>query len=78
MPEPTLRAVADHGDLRGDTLSGQAEAISRCSTISRHSVSTWTRCSNSWKPKASTSSRSPGEELLATVDAALAADRGSR
>ena len=24
MPEPTLRAVADHGDLRGDTLDGAA------------------------------------------------------
>ncbi len=29
MPEPTLRAVADHGDLQGDTLDGQAEASQR-------------------------------------------------
>jgi transaldolase len=29
MPEPTLRAVADHGALQGDTLDGQAAASQR-------------------------------------------------
>jgi transaldolase len=42
MPEPTLRAVADHGHLQGDTLDGQAAASQQFfDDLTAASVSIW-------------------------------------
>lgn len=78
MPEPTLRAVAEHGELRGDTLGGQGPASQRtfdslaslgidmdavCAKLENEGVDKFTQA---W------------EELLNTVAEALAADRESQ
>ena len=78
MPEPTLRAVADHGNLRGDTLDGTAAASQQVfddltglgvdldevfDTLENEGVE---KFKDAW------------EELLTTVSDALAVDRGTQ
>ncbi len=77
MPEPTLRAVADHGHLTGDTLDGQGPAsqqvfddltalgIDLDAVFETLEVEGVEKFKDAW------------EELLATVDSAMAADRGT-
>ena len=77
MPEPTLRAVADHGDLRGDTLDGMAAdsqqvfdtltalGIDLPDVFDTLEVEGVDKFKNAW------------EDLRATVADALAADRGT-
>ena len=48
MPEPTLRAVMTMAISAVTRCRAGRSRSGRCSTISRHSVSTWTRCSNGW------------------------------
>ncbi len=76
MPEPTLRAVADHGDLRGDTLDGTAAhsqqvfddlaaaGIDMAGVFEQLEVEGVDKFAAAW------------EELLATVADALNAERG--
>ncbi|MBK9435751.1 MAG: transaldolase [Micrococcales bacterium] len=78
MPEPTLRAVADHGDLRGDTLSGQAEASQQVFDDLAALVVDMDAVFEQLETEGVDKFKVAWEELLATVDAALAADRGSR
>ena len=61
MPEKTIDAVADHGVIRGNTVTGtdaQAQRGVRRPGSPRHRPGR--RRSRSWRPRASTSSRSPG------------------
>ena len=61
MPEKTMDAFADHGEVTGDTVSGREdEAQADAGRASPNWASTTTTSSPSWRPKASTSSRSPG------------------
>lgn len=78
MPEPTLRAVADHGDLRGDTLSGQAEASQQVFDDLAALGVDMDAVFEQLETEGVDKFKVAWEELLATVDAALAADRGSR
>lgn len=72
MPEPTLRAVADHGEIRGDTVHGTYEESRRVLDelerlgISYHDVTDRLEAEGVEKFVKS------WEELLATVQAALA------
>ena len=78
MPEPTLRAVADHGNLHGDTLDGTGGASQQVfdqltglgvdldevfDTLENEGVE---KFKDAW------------EELLTTVSDALAVDRGAQ
>lgn len=40
MPEKTIDAVADHGEIKGDTVAGTAATPRRCSTSWTRSAST--------------------------------------
>lgn len=77
MPEPTLRAVADHGDLRGDTLDGQAEASQKVFDdleavgVDMHEV--FVQLENEGVDKF----EQAWTELLGTVEQALASDRSA-
>jgi transaldolase len=78
MPESTLRAVADHAQLRGDTLDGQGPAsrqvfdeldalgIDMDAVFEQLETEGVDKFKDAW------------EELLTTVDKALAADRDVR
>ena len=59
MPETTLAAVADHGEVRGDTIGGTYDAGPQCSPASGRRRPE-RRVLQSWRPRASTNSRSPG------------------
>ena len=74
MPEPTLRAVADHGDLRGDTLSGQAEASQQVFDDLAALGVDMDAVFEQLETEGVDKFKVAWEELLATVDAALAAD----
>ena len=60
MPEKTMDAFADHGEVEGDTVTGRRQRPSRSSPSSRRSASTSTTCWSCSRSRASTSSRSPG------------------
>lgn len=78
MPEPTLRVVAEHGELRGDTLSGQGSAsreifdelaelgVDMDAVFAQLETEGVDKFSQAW------------EELLNTVATALTAERESR
>ena len=60
MPEKTRDAVADHGEVRGDTSAALPVPRRSCSTNSPRSASTSPTSSWCWRTRASTSSGSPG------------------
>ena len=69
MPEKTLEAFADHGEVEGDTVTGRTgeadEIFTRLEEVGVDFEDV------SWSPsstRASTSSRSPGTELVETVE----------
>ncbi len=78
MPEPTLRAVAEHGDIRGDTLDGQGPASQQVfddlAAVGIDMVDVFEQLENEGVDKF----KNAWEELLNTVDEALDADRRSR
>ena len=60
MPEATLDAVADHGQVRGNTIAGTYDdARRRSSTTSPGSASSTTTSSRCSSPRACRSSRTP-------------------
>lgn len=75
MPEPTLRAVADHGRLQGDTLDGQAEAsqavFDDLAAVGVDMNEVFVQLENEGVDKF----EQAWIELLATVDQALTSDR---
>jgi transaldolase len=77
MPEPTLRAVADHGDLRGDTLDGQAQASQKVfdglEAVGVDLGEVFVQLENEGVDKF----EQAWGELLGTVDQALASDRSA-
>jgi len=77
MPEPTLRAVADHGHVRGDTLDGQAEAsLQLFDDLAAAGVdldAVFVQLEDEGVDKF----EQAWLELLGTVNEALSADRGS-
>ena len=61
MPEKTLDAFADHGEVKGDMVSGKGdEAQALFDQLERGRRSTSPTSSGCWRRRASTSSRSPG------------------
>ena len=75
MPEKTLLAFADHGEVSGDQVTGRAGRRRRSSTSSARSGSTSTTSSEVSRPRASTSSRSHGSSCWRPSRARWA-DRG--
>ena len=66
MPDKTLEAIADHGDIAGDRSPAPTRTPSRCSTPSSASASPTPRSSTCSSARASTSSRSPGASCSPT------------
>ena len=69
MPEKTMDAVADHGEILGDRVSGTAMRPKRYSTSSTGLVSIWATYSWRWRTKGWRSFKKSWQELLeATQD----------
>ena len=68
MPEATLDAVADHGEIRGDTIT---RFLRRGPAADRRAGARWASRTTTWSPcsrtRASRSSRPVWEELSSTV-----------
>ena len=60
MPEATLRAVADHGVVRGETIRGGYREAQQVMDDLRPSTSTWSTSSTLWRRMESPASRPPG------------------
>lgn len=60
MPEATLDATGDHGQVTGDTITGAYADAQGCWTRWPRPAWTTTTSSRSWRTRASPSSRSPG------------------
>lgn len=77
MPEPTLRAVADHGALRGNTLDGQEaasqEVFDRLTALGVDLDAVFVQLENEGVDKF----EQAWSELLGTVTEALAQDRSN-
>lgn len=78
MPEPTLRAVADHGNLQGDTLDGTAAASQQVFDDLTGIGVDLDGVFRSLEEEGVEKFKDAWEDLLGTVAGALAADRGSR
>ena len=60
IPEPTLEAVAEHGVITGDTITGTAPQARQSSTALPRSALTLEKCSSTWRTKGWRNSRPPG------------------
>lgn len=77
-PEPTLRAVADHGNLQGDTLSGTAAASQQVFDDLTNLGVDLDEVFDTLEAEGVEKFKDAWEDLLATVAGALASDRGAQ
>ncbi len=78
MPEPTLRAVADHGNLHGDTLDGTGEASQQVFDDLMGIGVDLNEVFDTLEAEGVAKFKDAWEDLLATVAEALAVDRGTQ
>ena len=71
MPESTILAVADHGELRGDTVRGTYDESRRCSRTWRASASATTTWSTVLEREGVEKFEASWQELLDTIQAEL-------